>query len=107
MRDFGAIFDTFVHTLEAAKLLITFTKEHDTKSRSIINIGLGFQSELIRKAFFWKQFESLSKYLVLLEKSVTDHYYNYLIPKYETKKKTKEPQPKASGDDYYQEQYQE
>lgn len=52
MRDFGAIFDTFVHTLEAAKLLITFTKEHDTKSRSIINIGLGFQSELIRKAFF-------------------------------------------------------
>ena len=33
MRDFGAIFDTFVHTLEASKLLLTFTNDHDTGSK--------------------------------------------------------------------------
>lgn len=52
MRDFGAIFDTLVQTLESTKLLITFTKEHDNRSKQLANVVVGFQSKLLKKAFF-------------------------------------------------------
>ena len=43
----------------------------------------------------------------MLEKSIAEHFYNYLIPKYENKKNAKEPiENKNKNDDYYNEEEQ-